>query len=370
MRERVVVAMSGGVDSSVAAALLASQGYEVIGITMCFNLPDAGHKKPRCCGLSGIEDAQRVARILNIRHYVVSMQRHLAEHVIKDFCAQYLKGRTPNPCVRCNQYLKFDVLLRKALSLGAGHLATGHYARIIKEGDGAYGLARAKDTRKDQSYFLYRLSQRQLAHALFPLGAYTKEKVRRLAREFHLPVAEKKASQEICFLPDENYYGFLRDAASRVKVPFQRGLAPGPVIDKEGRFLGEHRGIGYYTIGQRQGLGIAAGYPLYVVRIDAKRNAITVGKKADAYESSCLVEKPHFIAGPLKKKVAYKVKIRYNHTAAAAELKPAGRAIKVVFHHPQFAVTPGQSAVFYDGERVAGGGIIERVIHEHRKDAV
>jgi tRNA-specific 2-thiouridylase len=368
MRERVVVAMSGGVDSSVAAALLQSQGHEVIGITMCFNLAEADHKRRACCGLSGIEDAQRVARLLRIRHYVISMQRHLAEYVIKDFCTEYLKGRTPNPCVRCNQYLKFDCLLRKALSLGARYLATGHYARIISGRSGKYTLAKAKDAQKDQSYFLYRLGQRQLSHALFPLGEYTKDRVRRLAKEFDLPVAEKKASQEICFLPDENYYGFLRDAASKVKGQARLGLTPGKVVDKDGLLLGEHRGVAFYTIGQRQGLGIAAGYPLYVIKIDARHNVITVGKKADAYERACLVGKPHFIAGPLKKKVALKVKIRYNHTAAAAMLAPVGSAIKVIFHRPQFAITPGQSAVFYDGDRVAGGGIIERIIDERRKD--
>lgn len=370
MRKRVVVAMSGGVDSSVAAALLTSQGFDVIGMTMCFNLAEAGHKRPRCCGLAGIEDAGRVARLLKIRHYVVGMQRHLEEFVIKDFCAEYLKGRTPNPCVRCNQHLKFDVLLRKALSLGAQYLATGHYARVLEESNGTYALARAKDARKDQSYFLYRLGQRQLARTLFPLGAYTKEKVRRLAKGFGLPVADKKASQEICFLPDENYYGFLRGVASRAKGPAPRGLAPGPIIDTEGRVLGQHRGIAYYTIGQRQGLGVAAGFPLYVIAIDARRSVITVGKKEDAYSKACLVGKPHFIVVPPKKKVAFKVKIRYNHTAAAAVVEPAGRSIKVIFHRPQFAITPGQSAVFYEGERVAGGGIIERVIHERDKDDI
>jgi len=370
MRERVVVAMSGGVDSSVAAALLKAQGHEVIGITMCFNLAEADHKRPRCCGLAGIEDAQRVARLLEIRHYVISMQRHLAEYVIKDFCTEYLKGRTPNPCIRCNQYLKFDCLLRKTLSLGARYLATGHYARIISGRSGNYTLAKAKDTQKDQSYFLYRLGQRQLSHVLFPLGEYTKDRVRRLAKEFNLPVAEKKASQEICFLPDENYHGLLRDTAMKVKDWAKHGLTRGPVVDKEGRLLGQHRGIAFYTIGQRQGLGIAAGYPLYVIKIDANNNVITVGKKTDALARACLVGKPHFIAGSLKKKVAFKVKIRYNHTAAVATLAPAGRTIKVIFHRPQFAITPGQSAVFYDGDRVAGGGIIERIIDERHRDSI
>ncbi|MDP2918143.1 MAG: tRNA 2-thiouridine(34) synthase MnmA, partial [bacterium] len=206
MKERVVVAMSGGVDSSTAAALLKAEGYEVIGITMCFNLPDVISKKPRCCGLQGIEDARRVAHKLGIKHYVLNMQKVLEERVIKDFCREYLRGRTPNPCVKCNQYIKFDALLKKAVSLGAKYLATGHYARI----KGGF-LKKAKDLKKDQSYFLYRLKQRQLKKTLFPLGDYTKDEVRSLARKFNLPVAQKQESQEICFLPQTDYREFLKN---------------------------------------------------------------------------------------------------------------------------------------------------------------
>lgn len=351
MRERVVVAMSGGVDSSAAAGLLVRQGYEVVGITMCFSLPQVESRKPRCCGREGIDDARRVADLLGIRHYVVTMQAVLEEKVIRDFCLEYSRGRTPNPCVRCNQFIKFGALLKKARLLGARYLATGHYARILP-GRAGYRLHRARDTAKDQSYFLYRLKPGQLRSILFPLGEYTKAEVRRMARQWQLPVAEKPESQEICFLPGLDYRSFL---GSRMK------LSPGPVKDRAGRVVGRHRGIGLYTIGQREGLGIPLGYRAYVTGIDAKRNVITVGRKEDALARECVVKCPAFLAPP-HDAVAIKVKIRYNHDASPAQLIPlkAGK-IRVRFRQPQFAMTPGQSAVFYSRDRVVGGGIIERV---------
>jgi len=360
MKTRVVVAMSGGVDSSVAAALLKSQGYEVIGITMCFNLPDSSGKRPICCGIQGIEDARSVAHKLGIRHYVLNMQKALEEYVVKDFCAEYLQGRTPNPCVRCNQYLKFNILLKKALSLDADFLATGHYARVKKVTSyqspvTSYLLKKAKDKLKDQSYFLYRLKQNQLRHILFPLGDYTKTEVRAIAKEFGLSVADKLASQEICFLANADYRGFI-------KTRINAKIRPGLVVDKEGKILGQHEGIPFYTIGQRQGLGIAQGYPLYIVRIDSKKDLITVGKKEDTYRKEFLVKEAHFILGSIKKKVAVKVKIRYNHKQALAQIAPIGQRIKVQFKNPQFAITPGQSAVFYDRDTVVGGGIIDKVL--------
>lgn len=352
---RVVVAMSGGVDSSVAAALLKEQGYEVIGITMCFSADSFARKKPACCGIQGIEDARRVAHKLGIRHYVLNMQKPLQEYVIKDFLQEYLSGRTPNPCVRCNQYLKFDILLKKAFSLEAKFLATGHYARIIKAKHG-FQLKKAKDLNKDQSYFLYRLNQIQLKHIVFPLGELTKPEVRELGRKFGLAVADKTGSQEICFLPQDDYRGFLRARS-------KREIKPGKIIDAQGNILGEHKGIAFYTIGQREGLGIAMGYPVYITKIDQKNNLITIGTIDEASKRGFLIKEPHFILNPIKKRVALKVKIRYNHIESPAEILPYKNKIKVKFRRPEFAIAPGQSAVFYKRDNALGGGIIDEVLN-------
>lgn len=362
MRKRIVVAMSGGVDSSVAAALLQKQGCEVIGITMCFNLPDIETNKPRCCGLQGIEDARRVCHKLGIKHYVINMQKVLEEKVISDFFLEYLKGRTPNPCVRCNQYVKFDALFNKALSLGASYFATGHYAQVVRTKEG-YLLKKARDLNKDQSYFLYRLGQKQLEYTLFPLGGYTKSQVRQMAKEFGLAVAEKKGSQEICFLPSEDYRDFLTQRLKQYKLRLKTKITPGQIINTEGKALGMHKGIAFYTIGQRQGLGISCGYPVYVIKIDAKNNRIILGNKEEALSSEFIVKNQHFVHNPIKKRVAAKVKIRYNHREAEAEIIPSYKKLKVRFKKAQFAVTPGQSAVFYEKNKVLGGGIIERVVN-------
>jgi tRNA-specific 2-thiouridylase len=354
-KECVVVGMSGGVDSSVAAALLVKKGFQVVGITMCFNLAESSGKRPSCCGREGIEDARRVAHKLGIRHYVLNMQRALSEKVIKNFCQEYLKGRTPNPCVRCNQYLKFGLLLEKAISLGASYFATGHYCRILKTKNG-YSLTKPRDLSKDQSYFLYRLGQKQLKHVLFPLAGYKKEEVRRLAKKFSLAVAAKPGSQEICFLPDQkDYRPFLE---KQLKHP----IKPGLVIDSKGNILGRHKGVPFYTIGQRKGLGVASGYPLYITRIDCASNQITLGTKDEAYGREFSIREPHFIVASPKKKVALKVKIRYNHKEAPAHIERSGRGFKVKFSNPQFAITPGQSAVFYDKGIVIGGGTIDKVL--------
>ena len=347
--------MSGGVDSSVAAALLKRQGFEVIGITMCFNLPDIITKKPRCCGLQGIEDAKAVAEKLKVRHYVFNLKEALAEKVIADFCLQYQKGKTPNPCIRCNQYIKFDALLKKALAIDTQFLATGHYARIKKQAN-RYLLKKGKDLLKDQSYFIYRLGQDQLEHILFPLGALTKQEVRKLAEEFGLPVAKKKESQEICFLTDTDYRVFL-------KAQLGGKIKPGEVYDTAGNLLGRHQGIAFYTIGQREGLGIAKGYPLYVARIDPRYNRVILGSKEDVCKKEFLVGEPHFICRPLKKKIELRVKIRYNHQEQPAQLIPEAKKIRIRFKQAQFAITPGQSAVFYQKDTVVGGGIIERVLN-------
>lgn len=345
--------MSGGVDSSVAAALLKSDGYEVVGITLCFNLPDSSGRRPSCCGIRGIEDAKRVAHKLGIKHYALNFKKLLEEKVVKEFCLEYSKGRTPNPCVRCNQYIKFDALLKRTAFLGAAYLATGHYARIIK--NSKYSLRKGRDRKKDQSYFLYRLGQRQLKRILFPLGGYTKDEVRKIARDFSLPVAEKLGSQEICFIPDADYRSFL-------KARSKKYANPGPILDGDGNILGRHNGVAFYTIGQREGLGIAMGYPVYVTKIDPRANSITVGRKEDVYADEFTLRDTHLIFPFKKKKVALKVRIRYNHSEAPAVVTLAGNKARVKFKEPQFAVTPGQSAVFYDKDKVLGGGIIDRMI--------
>ncbi|MDI6606349.1 MAG: tRNA 2-thiouridine(34) synthase MnmA, partial [Candidatus Omnitrophota bacterium] len=271
-----------------------------------------------------------------------------------------LRGRTPNPCVRCNQYIKFGYLLQKALSLGARYLATGHYARIVVSPRSIvhsknYLLKKAKDSKKDQSYFLYRLNQSQLRHILFPLGNYTKQQVRKLAVKFALAVADKPGSQEICFLAGKNYREFLaREAQDKIK--------PGSIVDREGNILGEHKGVAFYTVGQREGLGIARGFPLYITGIDSRKNQLIVGTKEEARKSAFLVAHPHFILKKPKKRVAVKVKIRYNHKEMPALVWPSGRGLKVRFRKPQFAITPGQSAVFYDKEVTLGGGIIDKAL--------
>jgi tRNA-specific 2-thiouridylase len=361
MSERVIVAMSGGVDSSVAAALLKEQGFEVVGITICFNLDDPIGNKPGCCGRQGIEDARRVADSLGIKHYVVNMQKFLEKEVIRNFCLEYARGRTPNPCVRCNQYIKFEALLKKALALNARYLATGHYARITRNKN-HYRLEKAKDLKKDQSYFLYRLKQRQMKHILFPLGNYTKDRVRNLAREFSLPVAEKPDSQEICFIPKLDYRQFLKDRLPGMKNLLLKDIHPGPIIDKDGEILGRHQGVAFYTIGQREGLGIALGYPAYVTGIDFKKNVITIGKREEACAREFWVKELSFME-PVKNTVALKVRIRYNHKESPARITPLGNKVRVRFAQSQFAVTPGQSAVFYLKLKVVGGGIIHQVIN-------
>lgn len=352
---RVVVAMSGGVDSSVAAALLKQAGYQVIGVTMEIWPRDLGGEAVRgCCGLAAVESARKVAHKLGIPHYVVNLREVFARYVIADFCEEYARGRTPNPCVRCNRYVKFDALLARARALEAGYLATGHYARIARdEGSGRWLLKRGVDGRKDQSYFLYTLTQEQLQHILFPLGKLTKERVREIARELELPVADRAESQEVCFVPDNDYHRFLRSY-------MPGGLREGPIVDQEGRVLGTHRGIAFYTVGQRRGLGVAAGKPLYVLAIDERRNAVVVGPESALYRPALVAGDLNWIAvetldGPRR----VQARIRYRHREAPATVTPyPGDRVLVRFATPQRAITPGQAVVFYDGEVVVGGGTI------------
>lgn len=343
-RKKVVVAMSGGVDSSVAAALLKQQGYDVIGITMQIW---SGKKDDSCCSLTAVEDARRVADKLGIPYYVLNFKDVFKKGVIDNFVHEYNCGRTPNPCVKCNQLIKFDALLKKVRELGSDYIATGHYARVAKDRSGRYVLKKGKDNKKDQSYFLYPLSQEALSRTIFPLGDLTKPEVRKLAKKFGLKVADKAESQEICFVE-----GSLED--------FFRPKG-GNIVDLGGSVVGKHKGFQLYTIGQRRGLGLARKEPSYVVKIDPKRNEITVGNRGDAYGDDLVSSHVNTISiGELSSPMNIRAKIRYNSPESEAKLLPLSQGkIRVMFKKPQFAITPGQSVVFYDGEKVVGGGIIE-----------
>ncbi|MFC1981139.1 tRNA 2-thiouridine(34) synthase MnmA [Chloroflexota bacterium] len=359
-RVKAVVAMSGGVDSSVAAALLKEEGYQVIGVTMHIWPRDRQENEGNgygCCGIGATEDAKRVAHRLSIPHYVMNFRDIFAQTVIADFYREYSRGRTPNPCIRCNQYIKFGALLEKAKQLGADIIATGHHAR--KEMDKTaeiFTLKKGVDQYKDQSYFLHPVAQEQLKHILFPVGNFTKDRIREMAGELRLPVADKPESQEICFIPDDNYSRFLKDYKPHA-------IEPGPILDKQGNILGKHEGIMFYTIGQRKGLGIPARKPLYVIDIVPERNAIIVGNKDDLYGRELIASRVNWItqARPTQP-ITVKAKIRYRHQEAEAEVAPGdGEKTYVKFAEPQMAITPGQAVVFYDSDTVLGGGTIEQV---------
>jgi len=349
-RGRVAVAMSGGVDSSVAAALLKDQGFEVIGVTMCFSLPEPTTGRPACCGADSVADARRVAEILGIRHHVLGFEKDLEQLVVANFLSEYARGRTPNPCIRCNEYLKFGRLLDLMHAMDIEFLATGHYARILQR-QGANHLCKARDSRKDQSYFLYRLGSEQLAHILFPLGDYRKEQVRAIARDRRLPVAQKKDSQEICFVPDD-LRSFL---APRL------GSRPGEVVDTDGHVVAKHDGVHYFTIGQRKGLGIGTERVRYVVAIDAANARVIVGPRDRAMAKGCYLADCLFPGGwPTEKRLG--VRVRYRSPEVKARTRTEGDKVLLEFEEPQFAVTAGQAAVLYDGDLVLGGGIIESVL--------
>lgn len=347
---KVVVAMSGGVDSSVAAALLLKEGYEVIGVTMRFWAPK--EEENRCCPPVAVEFARKVAELLGIPFYVLDFRKPFYEKVVVPFIHGYAAGITPNPCLACNKFIKFDLLLRKTMALGADYLATGHYARIMKT-DGQYRLLKGIDPAKDQSYVLYMLSQEKLARLLFPLGYFTKEKVREIARELGLPTADRDESQEICFISGKDYGEFLR-----LHIP--DAFRPGPIYDTKGRPLGTHKGLPLYTIGQRTGLGIPYGKRLYVISKDLEHNALIVGTAEEQGCSEILAGEVNFISGQIPEKpIEVKARVRYRAPEQEAIVYPLeGGKVKVTFKTPVMGAAPGQAVVFYDGDEVLGGGII------------
>jgi tRNA-uridine 2-sulfurtransferase len=358
MMKRVVVAMSGGVDSSVAAHLLKEEGFEVIGATMRI-WKDGDQNTPYgCCGALAVEDARHVAQKLGIPFYVFNLEEDFEKEVIQYFCEEYGRGKTPNPCILCNEKIKFKAFLRKALDLEADFIATGHYARLEFDGKtNRYLLKKGKDRKKDQSYVLFSLTQDQLSRTLFPLGNILKEEVRKIAFELGLRVHDKPESQEICFIHEHSYHAFLQE---RLKG----SIEPGPFVDQRGNILGIHKGIPFYTIGQRRGLGVAKGVPLYVTRIDREKNQIILGEKNEVYADCLIVESVLWIRIPSSApSFSAQVKIRYNHPGSEAILSLQGNSIVMVkFKSPQKAITPGQAAVFYDEDTVIGGGWIKEAI--------
>jgi tRNA-specific 2-thiouridylase len=364
-QDTVVVAMSGGVDSSVAAALLHERGYRVIGVTM--NLWDYDrvggnvNRDSGCCSIDTMDDARAVCHRLGVPHYVVNFRDEFEAAVTDDFITEYLEGRTPNPCVRCNTYIKWGVLLQKAVELDAGKIATGHYARsLYDETNGRWLLKRGKDQHKDQSYALWGIRQRGLAQTFFPIGEFEKEEIRQIARNLDLQIAEKRDSQEICFIPDNDYGRYLKAKRPELETNFKNG----EILNREGQVLGHHQGYPFYTIGQRKGLGIALGEPAYVTEINAVDNSVRVGSNRDLEHQGLIADNINWIAlKTLDDECRAEAKIRYNDSGAAARIRPTDDgSVEVLFDEPQRAVTPGQSVVFYQEDIVLGGGVIRTYI--------
>ena len=370
---KIAVAMSGGVDSSAAAAILKEQGHELVGFTMQLwdqrrgiNVDENGDPLPsRCCSLDDVYDARRVAEELDFPFYVLNLERDFERDVVQPFVSSYLSGETPIPCVSCNSRLKFASLDRLALSLGCEKVATGHYARVeFDTAANRYRLLRGQNHQKDQSYFLWELTQEQFSRALFPLGEMSKPEARDAARQHGLSgVSEKKESQEICFVPDGDYAGFI-DRYLEAEDATDRLPGSGEIVDTSGRVIGRHEGIHRYTIGQRRGLGIADEKPLYVISIDADKNRVMAGSSEELLNSEFTVARVNWIAfDDPNEPVRAEVRVRYRHTAAPATITPLpNQRARIVFDEPQRAITPGQASVFYRGDEVVGGGWIVRSV--------
>ncbi len=359
IRKKVFVAMSGGVDSSVVAGLMKDAGHDVVGVTMCFSITHPNSKKPSCCGVDGIADARRAAQILDIPHYVLDFAADINDFIIEDFTNEYLNGRTPNPCVRCNQHLKFGSLYKKVMAMGGEFLATGHYGKIVFNAQkNRYELYKAVDERKDQSYFLYSMAKETLPKVLFPLGDLNKAQVRELARKYQLNTAEKAESQDICFVPDGGYKEFIRQRVGNAV------FVPGPFKNEHGEIVGQHQGIANYTIGQRDKLGIALGVPVYVYKIEKETNTVYVGPLSMLYSAGLLASNFNPVSMDIPQTtIEVAARIRYNAELVKARLTYLGQdSVRLDFYEPQKSVTPGQSVVFYDGDVVLGGATIEEPI--------
>ena len=356
MSKKVVVGMSGGVDSSVAACLLKEQGYEVIGVTMQIwqeEQPEEVENSGGCCGLTAVDDARRVAQVLDIPYYVMNFRQEFQKQVIDYFVEEYLNGRTPNPCIACNRYVKWEALLQRSLNIGADYIATGHYARVEQLANGRFAIRNSVTAKKDQTYALYNLTQEQLKHTLMPIGDYTKEEIRQIAMERHLPVAHKADSQDICFVPDGDYGAFLTK-----EVP-DRMPGPGNFVSESGQILGVHKGITNYTVGQRKGLGLSMGHPVFVSEIRPETNEVVISDE-DVYASELICNQINFMGmGDLKEPRRVWAKVRYAHRGEWCTISHLDEdRIHCAFEKPVRAVTPGQACVFYDGEYVLGGGTI------------
>lgn len=356
MKKKVAVGMSGGVDSSVAAWLLKEQGFDVIGVTMQIwqdEEPLAMAENGGCCGLSAVDDARRVADRLDIPYYVLNFKREFKDNVIDYFIDEYVHARTPNPCIACNRYVKWEALLNRAVELGCDYIATGHYARVCRLDNGRYALQKSAAVRKDQTYALYNLTQEQLSRTLMPVGEYDKEQIREMAEKIGLQVAGKPDSQEICFIPDNDYASYIEKETGQT-------FPEGNFVDAGGRVLGRHKGIIHYTVGQRKGLGLSLGTPAFVTELRPETNEVVIGTNEATFHDRLLADRVNWMSIPeLQGERRVTAKIRYSHQGASCSIRMTGEdEVECRFEEPVRAITPGQAVVFYDGDIVVGGGTI------------